>query len=142
MEGSEKSEDRPPMLDKAAVMVAVSHKDEFRKLLKASNDMKLNENTRVGIIPAVILAIAAFMAIFGRVMGSTVVLRLAGMGIPAFAHIAAALALAISNNWSLSEKSIRYTQLINTTKPDFNFNFLYISCIKIYIHKPISLFLD
>lgn len=69
MEGSGSSEDRVPMLDKAAVMVA-----------------------------AVILAIAAFMAILGRARGSIVDLRLAGMGIPALAHMAAALALAISNN--------------------------------------------
>lgn len=33
-------------------------------------------------------------------------LRLSGMGIPALAHIAAALAFAISSNWSLS-KSVR-----------------------------------
>lgn len=59
------------------------------------------------IIPAVILAIAAFMAILGRAKGSTVDLRLAGMGIPALAHMAAALALAISSNWSLSEKTQR-----------------------------------
>lgn len=31
--------------------------------------------------------------------------RLSGMGTPAFAHMAAALALAISSNWSLSEDS-------------------------------------
>lgn len=30
--------------------------------------------------------------------------RLSGMGTPAFAHMAAALALAISSNWSLSEE--------------------------------------
>lgn len=30
--------------------------------------------------------------------------RLSGMGTPAFAHMAAALALAISSNWSLSEQ--------------------------------------
>lgn len=57
------------------------------------------------IIPAVILAIAAFMAILGRARGSTADLRLAGMGIPALAHMAAALAFAISNNWSLSEET-------------------------------------
>lgn len=51
------------------------------------------------------LAIAAFMAMFGRARGSTVVLRLAGTGIPAFTHMAAALALAISNNCSLSEET-------------------------------------
>lgn len=56
------------------------------------------------IIPAVILATAAFMAIVGKAKGSTVDIRLVGMGIPALAHIAAALALAISNNWSLSRK--------------------------------------
>lgn len=78
IEGSGSSEDRVPMLDKAAVMVA-----------------------------AVILAIAAFMAILGRARGSTVDLRLAGMGIPALAHMAAALALAISNNWSLSSSLMR-----------------------------------
>ena len=55
------------------------------------------------------LAIAAFMAIFGRAMGSTVDLRLAGTGIPALAHIAAALALAISNNCSLSEENKQKT---------------------------------
>lgn len=54
-------------------------------------------------IPAVILATAAFMAIVGKAKGSTVDIRLVGMGIPALAHIAAALALAISNNWSLSK---------------------------------------
>ncbi len=59
--------------------------------------------TKVINIPAVMLAIAAFIAILGRARGSTVDLRLAGMGIPALAHMAAALALAISNNWSLSE---------------------------------------
>lgn len=48
------------------------------------------------------LAMAAFMATLGRVRGSAVVLRLAGTGIPAFTHMAAALALAISNNCSLS----------------------------------------
>lgn len=78
MEGSGSSEDRVPMLDKAAVMVA-----------------------------AVILAIAAFMAILGRARGSTADLRLAGMGIPALAHMAAALAFAISNNWSLSRSLMR-----------------------------------
>lgn len=60
--------------------------------------------SEVTLIPAVILAIAAFIAIVGRARGSTVDLRLAGMGMPALAHMAAALALAISNNWSLSEK--------------------------------------
>lgn len=78
IEGSGISEDRVPMFDKAAVMVA-----------------------------AVILAIAAFIAILGRARGSTVDLRLAGMGIPALAHMAAALALAISNNWSLSSSLMR-----------------------------------
>lgn len=34
-------------------------------------------------------------------------LRLSGMGTPAFAHMAAALALAISNNWSLSSSVSR-----------------------------------
>lgn len=48
------------------------------------------------------------MAMLGRVKGSTDVLRLAGIGIPALAHMAAAFAFAISNNWSLSEE----TQLI------------------------------
>lgn len=78
MEGSGSSEERVLILDKAAVMVA-----------------------------AVILAIAAFMAMLGRARGSTVDLRLAGMGIPTFAHMAAALALAISNNWSLSSSLMR-----------------------------------
>lgn len=78
MEGSESSEDRVPMFDRAAVIVA-----------------------------AVILAMAAFMAILGRARGSTLDLRLAGMGIPALAHMAAALALAISNNWSLSSSLMR-----------------------------------
>lgn len=66
-----------------------------------------NEGDGNGIIPAVILATAAFMAILGSARGSTVDLRLAGMGIPALAHMAAALALAISNNCSLSEKTQR-----------------------------------
>lgn len=44
------------------------------------------------------------MAMLGRAKGSTDVLRLAGMGMPALAHMAAAFALAISNNCSLSEK--------------------------------------
>lgn len=98
---------KAPMLDSAAVMVA-----------------------------AVILAIAAFIGMFGiagipcipigMFMGKLGIgrgsgkdrgggvgvgkgnwrialgLRLSGMGTPALAHIAAALALAISNNWSLS----------------------------------------
>lgn len=54
-------------------------------------------------LPAVMLAMAAFMAMLGRASGSTLVLRVAGMGIPALAHMAAALALAISNSCSLSE---------------------------------------
>lgn len=33
--------------------------------------------------------------------------RLSGMGTPALAHMAAALALAISNNWSLSSSVSR-----------------------------------
>lgn len=78
IEGSGSSEDRVPMFDKAAVIVA-----------------------------AVMLAIAALMAILGRARGSTVDLRLAGMGMPALAHMAAALALAISNNWSLSSSLMR-----------------------------------
>lgn len=65
---------------------------------------------KVKFLPAVILAIAAFIAIVGRARGSTEDLRLAGIGIPALAHMAAALALAISNNCSLSEK-----QKINLT---------------------------
>lgn len=64
-----------------------------------------SKKERLKIIPAVILAIAAFMAMLGRARGSTVDLRPAGMGIPALAHIAAALAFAISNNWSLSEET-------------------------------------
>lgn len=82
---------------------------------------------RVKIIPAVILAIAAFMAILGRDRGSTVDLRLAGMGIPALAHMAAALALAISNNWSLSggKNTNKYNTIIlyynkNTIKESIN----------------------
>lgn len=59
---------------------------------------------KIQIIPAVILATAAFMAILGRAKGSSDVLRLAGMGIPALAHMAAAFALAISNSCSLSEE--------------------------------------
>lgn len=47
---------------------------------------------------------AAFMAMPGRAKGSMLDLRLAGIGIPALAHMAAALALAISNNCSLSEE--------------------------------------
>lgn len=50
------------------------------------------------------------MAILGSAKGSTDDLRLSGMGIPALAHMAAALALAISNNWFLSV----YTQLIKS----------------------------
>lgn len=65
----------------------------------------MQKGNKSQIIPAVILAIAAFMTILGRVRGSTVDRRLAGMGIPALAHMAAALAFAISNNWSLSEKT-------------------------------------
>lgn len=78
MEGRGSREESVPMLDRAAVMVA-----------------------------AVILAMAAFMAIVGRAMGSAEDLRLAGMGIPALAHMAAALALAISNNCSLSRSLMR-----------------------------------
>jgi len=69
------------------------------------------------IIPAVILAIAAFMAILGSMaMGSTLVLRLGGMGNPALAHMAAALALAISSNWFLSEDKKRERDDINTSQ--------------------------
>lgn len=72
----------------------------------------MQKGNKIKILPAVILAIAAFIAILGRARGSTVDLRLAGMGIPALAHMAAALALAISNNWSLSEETQRIN--INT----------------------------
>lgn len=37
--------------------------------------------------------------------------KLSGMGTPAFAHIAAALAFAISSNWSLS-RSVRRGDLL------------------------------
>lgn len=59
------------------------------------------------IIPAVILATAAFISILGNARGSTADLRLAGMGIPTLTHMAAALAFAISNNCSLSEETQR-----------------------------------
>lgn len=82
------------------------------------------------IVAAVMLAIAAFMVMLigmfidmfmGMFMGMFIFMgmekdmglgkgswrtalgrRLSGMGIPALAHMAAALALAISSNWSLS----------------------------------------
>lgn len=55
------------------------------------------------MLPAVMLAMAAFMAMLGSVRGSAVDLRPTGTGMPALTHMAAALALAISSNWSLSE---------------------------------------
>lgn len=70
------------------------------------------------ILPAVILAIAAFMAMLGRVRGNIVDLRLAGIGIPAFTHMAAALALAISSSCSLSEETWTINQNLIQ-----NFNF-------------------
>lgn len=86
------------------------------QLIHSFRDKKntTEKEKKVKIIPAVILAIAAFMAILGRARGSTADLRLAGMGIPALAHMAAALAFAISNNWSLSEETQRLN--MNTMK--------------------------
>lgn len=80
-------------------MTYISRISHYRK------ETAYSKETRLKILPAVILAIAAFMAILGRARGSTVERRLAGMGIPALAHMAAALALAISNNCSLSEET-------------------------------------
>lgn len=56
---------------------------------------------------AVILAIAGFMAM-GRLSEAALDLRLEGTGIPAFTHMAAALALAISNSCSLSSSLMRW----------------------------------
>lgn len=86
------------------------------QLIRSFRDKKnsTGKEKKVEVIPAVILAIAAFMAILGRARGSTADLRLAGMGMPALAHMAAALAFAISNNWSLSEETQRLS--MNTVK--------------------------
>lgn len=120
MEGSESSEDRVPMLDKAAVIVAAGDRETLRQeQMKTWIQKALSQ--RVSIIPAVILAMAAFMAMLGSARGSTLVLRLAGMGIPALAHMAAALALAISSNWSLSEEATRSHSSCHVNHPSFTF---------------------
>lgn len=48
--------------------------------------------------------------------------RFSGMGTPALAHMAAALALAISSNWSLSEQKRQKTRVRKFRKMNHNGN--------------------
>lgn len=103
MVGSGSSEDKVLMLDKAAVMVAAKAKRGKDVELSPKREGRRLQPT---FLPAVI---AAFMAMLGKASGSIELLRLAGMVIPTLAHMAAALALAISRSCSLPEGNIKAT---------------------------------